>query len=232
MRRSEQQDAPYEAWYELFPANSVNVFAVHAGDKMDIAVSFASGKFTLIVDDLTSGKKVTHSAKCASCARTSAEYIVERPALCDNAGAKCFLTELADYHTATMGANTAQIAGGAVSSLAKFDNIPIFMIDPLKSGGFDSLDTVAPLDSARLSPRPGTGRVTRCPLRSARTAEQLERFVKTARGPRRRATAVHFCWTPAEPLRVTGRATSGRASVVPAALPHDEGIRHAPRTTQ
>ncbi len=138
----------YEAWYELFPANSVNVFAVHAGDKMDISVKFASGKFTLVVDDLTSGKKVTHSAKCGSCARTSAEYIVERPALCNNAGTKCFLTELADFHTTTMSSNTAQTAGGAVSSLAKFDNIPIYMIDPLKSGGFDSLATVAPLNGS------------------------------------------------------------------------------------
>jgi hypothetical protein len=137
----------YEAWYELFPANSVNVFAVHAGDKMDIAVRFASGKFTLTVADLTSGKKVTHSAKCATCLRTSAEWIIERPALCD-AGASCFLTELADYHTATMGASQAQVAGGAVSRLAKFANIPIFMIDPLKAGGFISLDGVGPLASS------------------------------------------------------------------------------------
>jgi hypothetical protein len=135
----------YEAWYELFPANSVNVFAVHPGDKMDVAVRFASGKFTLTVADLTSGKKVTHSAKCATCLRTSAEWIIERPALCNNAGTTCFLTELADYHATTMAASQAQVAGGAVSSLAKFANIPIFMIDPLKAGGFISLDGVSPL---------------------------------------------------------------------------------------
>src|SRR3984885_7454015 len=34
----------YEAWYEMFPAASVNVFAVHAGDIIDSSVSFASGE--------------------------------------------------------------------------------------------------------------------------------------------------------------------------------------------
>src|SRR6202035_3112450 len=115
---------------------------------MDIAVRFASGKFTLTIADLTSGKKVTHSAKCATCLRTSAEWIIERPALCNNAGTQCFLTELADYHTATMGASRAQVAGGAVRSLAKYASIPIFMMDPLKAGGFISLDGVGPLASS------------------------------------------------------------------------------------
>jgi len=134
----------YEAWYELFPANSVNVFAVHAGDKMSISVSFARGKFTLTVADLTSGKKVTHTAACGTCARSSAEYIIERPALCSSS-ITCFLTELADYHTTTMSDNQAQVAGGKVAGLASFDNIPIDMIQPLKAGGFISLDTVAAL---------------------------------------------------------------------------------------
>src|ERR1700722_9897126 len=39
----------YEAWYEMFPANSVNVFAVHAGDIIDSSVTYdsTSGNFTL-----------------------------------------------------------------------------------------------------------------------------------------------------------------------------------------
>jgi Peptidase A4 family len=32
----------YEAWYELFPANSVNAFAVHAGDIIDSSVSYSA----------------------------------------------------------------------------------------------------------------------------------------------------------------------------------------------
>jgi hypothetical protein len=136
----------YEAWYELFPANSVNVFAVKAGDKMSISVSFAKSKFTLSVADLTSGKKVTHTAACSQCQRSSAEYIVERPALCSSS-TSCFLTELADYHKTTMSTNQAQVAGGKVAGLSSFDNIPIDMIQPLKAG-FTSLDTVSTLTSS------------------------------------------------------------------------------------
>jgi Peptidase A4 family len=136
----------YEAWYELFPANSVNVFAVHAGDKMSVSVSFANGKFTLTVADLTSGKKATHTASCSTCERTSAEYIIERPAFCTSS-TKCFLTELADFHKTTMSTNQAQTAGGSVSPLSSFDNIPIYMIQPLKAG-FTSLATVGPLSGS------------------------------------------------------------------------------------
>ena len=136
----------YTAWYELFPAGSVSVFSVKAGDKMNVSVRFASGKFTLTVADLTSGKKVVHTATCTTCTRASAEWIIERPALCSSS-TNCFLTELADFHSATMSTDEAQVSGGAVSSIAKFDNIPIDMIDPIKSGGFESLATVAPLKS-------------------------------------------------------------------------------------
>jgi Peptidase A4 family len=137
----------YEAWYELFPAASVNVFKVKPGDKIDARVKFANGKFTLTIADLTSHKKATKTASCAQCQRSSAEWIVERPALCNNAGTKCFITKLANFHVTTMGADTAA-AGGATKNLGAFNNIPIFMVDPLKAGGFISLDTTSALNKA------------------------------------------------------------------------------------
>jgi hypothetical protein len=137
----------YEAWYELFPAASVNVFKVKPGDKIDARVKFANGKFTLTIADLTSHKKATKTAQCAQCQRSSAEWIVERPALCNNAGTKCFITKLANFHVTTMNADTAA-TGGATQNLGKLANIPIFMIDPLKAGGFISLATVGPLNKA------------------------------------------------------------------------------------
>jgi hypothetical protein len=135
----------YQAWYEMYPANSVNVFAVHPGDIIDASVTYTSGNFALTVSDLTTGKSATDTAACASCARASAEWIIERPALCNNAGTKCFLTELADFGTSTMGGDEAQVAGGNVKGVGGFTNYPIDMVDPLSSGGFISLDTVSPL---------------------------------------------------------------------------------------
>jgi hypothetical protein len=124
----------YEAWYELYPAGSVNVFAVHAGDIIDASVSYANGQFTLTVSDLSTGKTSSTSAACADCARASAEWIIERPALCNNALTNCFLTELADFGTTTMSGDEAQVAGGNVKGVAGFaNNFPIDMVDPVSA---------------------------------------------------------------------------------------------------
>jgi hypothetical protein len=135
----------YQAWYELYPANSVTVFNVKAGDIMDASVTYANSEFSLTITDLTTGKTATDTAACSDCARSSAEWIVERPALCNAAGTKCFLTELADYGTTTMQGDEAQVTGGAVKGIAGFTNLPIYMIDPIAGGGFQSLDGVSAL---------------------------------------------------------------------------------------
>jgi hypothetical protein len=137
----------YEAWYEMFPANSVNVFAVHPGDIIDASVSYSAGDFALTVTDLSTGKTATDTATCASCARASAEWIIERPALCNNAETKCFITELADFGTSTMSGDEAQVAGGKVKGVGAFNNYAIDLVNPDANGdgGFYSLDTVGPV---------------------------------------------------------------------------------------
>ncbi len=141
----------YQAWYEMFPAGSVNVFKVSPGDVIETTVRYASGKFTLTVSDLSSGKTASHTAACASCQRASAEAIIERPALCNNALTKCFITRLADFGTSTLGGVTAQVAGGKVKGFGGFTNIPIFMVNPLASGGFISLDEVGALSGKQFT---------------------------------------------------------------------------------
>jgi hypothetical protein len=141
----------YEAWYEMFPAGSVNVFSVKPGDVIDAAVRFASGKFHLTIKDMTSGKSASKVAGCSQCIRSSAEWIIERPALCNNDETKCFITALANFGSSTMAKDWAQIAGGKVKGIGAFSNVPIFMVNPLKSGGFISLDTVGALSQSRFT---------------------------------------------------------------------------------
>jgi hypothetical protein len=136
----------YVAWYELFPAASIPVYRVHPGDTMSATVRYTNGKFVLTIADLTSGKSVTHTAACSTCQRASAEWIVERPAVCTNSACtKAELTELADFHQTVM-QGQAQVAGGKVRGISGFVNTPIFMVNPLKSGGFISLDEVSGLN--------------------------------------------------------------------------------------
>lgn len=139
----------YEAWYEMFPAGSVSVFAVHAGDIIDASVSYSdsTSDFTLTVTDLSTGKTATNTATCSSCTRSSAEWIIERPALCNNALTKCFITELADFGTSTMSGDEAQVDGGNIKGVGAFNNDAIDIVNPDANGdgGFYSLDTVGPV---------------------------------------------------------------------------------------
>jgi Peptidase A4 family len=158
-------DTPkYEAWYEMFPAASVNVFAVHAGDIIDVSVTYtdSTSDFTLTVTDLSTGKTATDVATCSSCARASAEWIIERPALCNTALTKCFITELADFGTSTMTGDEAQVDGGNVKGINGFANsYQIFMVNPDANGdgGFYTLDTISPVSGKSFSAtwlEPGT----------------------------------------------------------------------------
>jgi hypothetical protein len=129
----------YVAWYEMFPAGSVSVFNVKPGDTINTAVKFTGGKFHISIADATRGKSFSISKGCSICQRASAEWIIERPALCNNTETKCFITALADFHLATMTKAWASVSGGKVKGIGGFNNIPIFMVNPVKSGGFISL---------------------------------------------------------------------------------------------
>lgn len=141
----------YRAWFEMFPKGSVNVFAVKPGDIIHASVHFAGGKFTLSIADLTSGKSHTTVAPCASCQRSSAEWIIERPAFCANqACTKAVLAELLNFGKTSMSNATASVAGGPVRNVGAFQNFAISMINPLPRG-FISLDTVSPLSGPSFS---------------------------------------------------------------------------------
>jgi hypothetical protein len=139
----------YVAWYEMFPGPSALVFHVHAGDIMDASVTYANGAFTMTETDLTSGKHFSVTATNPNAQRSSAEWIIERPELCNTSG-KCFLAELANFKTTTMSGTTASVDGGSVKSVNGFPNNPIAMVDPLKRG-FISLDQVSPLSGHSFS---------------------------------------------------------------------------------
>jgi Peptidase A4 family len=131
----------YKAWYEMYPKGSVNVFTVQPGDTINISASFSNGKFTLTVSDLTSGQSATHTATCASCKRNSAEWIIERPALCTSA-THCFLTRLADFDTASMSAKVRVAGVSAAQGIPNFRNFNITMVNPTSGGGTENLATI------------------------------------------------------------------------------------------
>ncbi len=136
----------YFAWYEMFPAPSINVFPVKPGDVIVPAVDFANGNFTLTISDQTSHKTASVTAACSQCLRASAEWIIERPALCNNAGTSCFITALADFRKATMMDASASVDGGSLKPISRFAHTPIDMVQPLKHNKFKVLAHTSGLD--------------------------------------------------------------------------------------
>jgi hypothetical protein len=141
----------YKAWYEMYPANSYNVFSVQPGDLIDTSVDYAGGKYTLTVSDLSSHKSYSDVGTCSSCQRSSAEWIIERPAGCNRSETSCFLFALANFTSSIMSEDVAGITGGAVQGIGSYaSSYPLYMIQPLKKG-FITLDTVGPVDETTQS---------------------------------------------------------------------------------
>jgi hypothetical protein len=136
----------YEAWYEMYPAGSVNVFPVSPGDVISASVKYSASTFSLTIADITTRASYTDKATCATCARSSAEWINERPEVCNNTLTKCALSELADFSAATIG---DAIAGTDTSSPQPIGSFPrnyaATMVNPVTGGGVESLDATGPL---------------------------------------------------------------------------------------
>lgn len=140
----------YLAWYEMYPAPLIEVFTVKPGDTITGAVKYASGKFTLTVADTTSKKSTTKTATCSTCERTSAEWINERFAECENSSCtKAFLVALADFTKATLSGDVASENGGKAMGIGAFpfgNSFPIDMVYnysgtvSIGPKGFESLD--------------------------------------------------------------------------------------------
>jgi hypothetical protein len=96
------------------------------------------------------GKSATHDATCSACGRTSAEWIVERPALCSSTS--CFITALAHFTPTTLTDNIARLVGESQArGITQLHSYPIDMVDPVKGGGFISLDSTGSVDPSTQS---------------------------------------------------------------------------------
>ena len=93
--------ASYYAWYELYaqsgsPPNGgaevelpTSSYPVVAGDLMSASVSVVSGVWTLYIDDSTEGWTSTTHASWSAPVESSAEWVVERPEVCNRSGQDC-----------------------------------------------------------------------------------------------------------------------------------------------
>jgi hypothetical protein len=111
----------YYAWYEMYPAGSVEInHTVRPGDHISASVTYAgSNKFTLNISDSTQGWTYSTSKTLSGAARSSAEVITEAPC-CTNSGG---ILPLADFGKVSY---TGSTVNG--STLSNFNPVGITMV--------------------------------------------------------------------------------------------------------
>lgn len=125
----------YYAWYEMYPAYSVELspttYPVKPGDTLSASVSVSGTTFTLTIAS-SRGWTYTTKQNGAGLAQSSAEWIAESPEICSR---RCTLAQLSDFGTVNF-SNSDAAAGGAVSPISSFtyDNGPHDIIATTNSG--------------------------------------------------------------------------------------------------
>jgi hypothetical protein len=99
----------YAAWYEFYPAGLVEInLSIKPGDHISASVVYnGNNKFTVTIEDVTTGKSFSRSSTVSGAARSSAEWIAEAPC-CTNSGG---ILPLADFGTAFFGEDSTGVSG-------------------------------------------------------------------------------------------------------------------------
>lgn len=102
--------AVYSTWFELLPAEALGTrLTVHPGDRMTASVTVGGRKATLRLRNLTTGKRFSITRRLAHEDISSAEWIVEAPSICTNAGCRAY--GLSDFGQVSFAAATATALG-------------------------------------------------------------------------------------------------------------------------
>ena len=118
----------YFAWYEFYPKRSVtiSILTIGAGDEISANVTYstAANKFTIKIEDVTTGKSFTHSAAVSGAVRSSAEWIAEAPTYLGS------ITALPNFGTVSFGKDKTSVTGtdsatisGATKVISKFGSM-------------------------------------------------------------------------------------------------------------
>lgn len=110
----------YYAWYEMYPANSVELsttqYPVKPGDTLSASVTVSGTNFTLSIAS-SEGWSFKTTQSGAGLAQSSAEWIAESPEICSR---RCTLAQLADFGTVNFSASEAAVSGGTAAPISSF----------------------------------------------------------------------------------------------------------------
>ena len=97
----------YYAWYEFYPANSVEIASleISPGNEMSAQVSYSGSEFTVTIANVTTGRSYSKTGSVRKADRSSAEWIAEAPC-CARGGN--FLP-LSDFGTVVFGVDSTKV---------------------------------------------------------------------------------------------------------------------------
>lgn len=114
----------YYAWYEMYPAGSVETsLSVKPGDTLSAEVSVKGSTYTLRLVDSRGGTYTTTKTSSGD-ADSSAEWIAESPEICNFYS--CSLAQLADFGVVNFGSASAT-AGSVTGPISAFTSNEIVM---------------------------------------------------------------------------------------------------------
>jgi hypothetical protein len=103
--------AAYSSWFELLPAEAINVrMAVHPGDRITASATVRVHDATLRLRDLTTGARFTITRRTPHIDVSSADWIVEAPSVCVGPG-PCRTFALTNFGNVAFSSASATAAG-------------------------------------------------------------------------------------------------------------------------
>ena len=144
--------ASYDAWYEMYGDSAidngdsimlnVSSYPVAPGDTIEASVTYGSGAYTLDLSDTTAPDNWTFTVTIpfSGGQNSSAEWIVERPEVCDSS---CSLAPLADFGTVTI-SNAQSATTGGPASINGFSSSALNMESDSRSTRLDESGALDP----------------------------------------------------------------------------------------
>ena len=142
--------ARYSAWYELVPEAGHDLkMTVAAGDRISAGVTVNGSDVVMTLANTTRGTSVKKRLRASQVDVTSAEWIIEAPAMCSGTSvndATCLQTDLSDFGTTTFDRARATTTGGSKGTIAStiWSSTLVSLVPDARISRFSTLGSAAP----------------------------------------------------------------------------------------
>jgi Peptidase A4 family len=146
--------ARYSAWYELVPEAGHDLkMTVQPGDRISAGVTVKGLDVVLTLANTTRGTSVRKQLRASQVDVTSAEWIIEAPAICSGTSvtdATCLQTDLANFGATKFDRARAITAGGSTGTISSslWSSTLISLVPDARASRYSTLGSAVPASLA------------------------------------------------------------------------------------